>query len=138
MGPGIGRLCPFASVSAPARGQSPLSNRACGFPAHGLPVVARVAALRGLLPGGLPRVADGPAQAMKAEIPEVLARPALRLTRLQAPSRALHAKAEKSSPDVFVELVEALSGVPGAEVVPPTPEYGVQVSNDVADIRVAP
>src|SRR5262245_50721084 len=39
------------------KGKTPPSNRACGFPAHGLPAVSRVAALRS------PRVLDGPTQA---------------------------------------------------------------------------
>lgn len=47
--------------------QDPRSNRACGFPAHGLPVVVQVAALRSL------RILDGASQAMKPEVPEVLA-----------------------------------------------------------------
>jgi hypothetical protein len=40
--------------------QDPLSNRACEFPAHGLPVVSRVAALCCL------RIADRATQAVEA------------------------------------------------------------------------
>ena len=37
----IGRFCPFTlrNDCSSVKGQNPLSNRACGFPAHGLPMV---------------------------------------------------------------------------------------------------
>jgi hypothetical protein len=39
--PAIGRFCPFTlrNGCSSVKGQNPLSNRACGFPAHGLPMV---------------------------------------------------------------------------------------------------
>src|SRR5690606_37842531 len=36
---------PTLPLVEPEEGQDPRSNRACGFPAHGLPVVSRSAAL---------------------------------------------------------------------------------------------
>ena len=53
----------------------PRSNRACGFPAHGLPDISSPA-LR------TRRVADGPAQAMETERTEEVTGPARGLTRM--------------------------------------------------------
>jgi hypothetical protein len=65
----------FLPASRPVFEQDPLSNRACGFPAHGLPVVCRDAALRGLW------VANGSAQAHESVTLEEVARPALGFPR---------------------------------------------------------
>jgi hypothetical protein len=66
-------------------------------------------------------VADGPAQTVKAEIVEVVTGPAPGLAGVEVSTLALHTQGTEPSPDVAVELVEALSGIPGAEVVAPTP-----------------
>jgi hypothetical protein len=55
----------FTTMLSPgvnSTGAGTRSNRACGFPAHGLPVVVQMTALRGL-PEGRFRVLDGPARA---------------------------------------------------------------------------
>jgi hypothetical protein len=65
----IGRSC-LVKVGFPHKArQDPRSNRACGFPAHGLPMVSRSAALRSL------RVLDGPTQAMEPVAVEEVASP---------------------------------------------------------------
>src|SRR5262249_48282270 len=120
-----------------AKEQDPRSNRACRFPAHGLPVVAPVAALRGLLlPEGLLRVSDGPAQTMQSELPEGLARPVLPLACSQVPTLPLHAERLEPAMDVVVELVETPRGVARAEVLTPAPQHGVEVGDDTSEIRV--
>src|SRR5580698_8190197 len=116
------------------KGQDPLSNRACGFPAHGLPVVSRAAALRALLPEGLLGVAHGSPQAMKTDVLEVFARPARRFACLELPALALDAKGSQPPVDVAIELVEARRGVARAEVVSPSPQHGVQVGDHLAEI----
>src|SRR5689334_581088 len=83
--------CTLATVSAPTTQrcigrsnllpsldgleQDPLSNRACRFPAHGLRAVVQTAALRRALPEGALREADGSAQAIEAQVLEVLTCP---------------------------------------------------------------
>src|SRR4029450_9887261 len=100
--------------------QDPLSNRACGFPAHGLRVISRADALRGLLlPEGLLRIADGSAQAVKTDGDEVAATPAFGLSGAQMSALAIHAQGSESAPHVAVELVEPACGVSRAEVVAP-------------------
>lgn len=68
------------------KAQDPLSNRACGFRAHGLPMVTRHAALRGL------RVADGAAQSMEPEGVEVVAGPVRHASGTQVPPCPLDAE----------------------------------------------
>ena len=85
---------------------------------------------------GLLRIAHRSAEAMEPELVEVVARPALPLARPEVTSLALHAQTSETSPHVRVELVEALRGVPRAEVVPPPAQERVQVADDVAEIRV--
>ena len=55
----IGRSCPFTFRNGSARGQDPRSNRACGFPAHGLPVASRGAAFMRPRDIGRSHVGDG-------------------------------------------------------------------------------
>jgi hypothetical protein len=123
----IGRSCPFTFGCPAAKGQDPLSNRACRFPAHGLPVVSRDTALYEVSPEGLARVADGVSQAMQSEVVEVVFVPALRLARPEVTTLALRTKRLESSPHVRIELIETLGGIPGSEVLAPAPEDRVQV-----------
>jgi hypothetical protein len=82
----IGRSCPFTVGCPSAKGQDPLSNRACGFPAHGLPVVSRSVALRSL------RVLDGSAQTDEPEGIKEVRVPGLPLVGLQGAASALDAQ----------------------------------------------
>src|SRR5207249_2144187 len=50
---------------------------------------------------------------------------------------ALHAQGPQPAYHVGVQRTELTSGIPRAEVVPPTPQHGVQITDDRADIRVA-
>ena len=61
----IGRRWFLKRPEGRVQNQRPRSNRACGFPAHGLPVACRLAALRGPpVARRFARVADRSAQAM--------------------------------------------------------------------------
>src|SRR5690349_5838976 len=101
-------------------------------------MVGRHAALRGLLvPEGLLGVADGSAQAVQAEVLEVLARPGVDLLRAKVPALPLYAEGSKPSHDVAVDLDEVLRGVPGAEVATPSAQQRVEIGDDVAKVRVA-
>src|SRR5262249_54532302 len=105
---------------------------------HGLRVVCRHAALRGLpLPEGLLGVTDRSAQAVEAEVLEVVARPAAGFAGPQVPSLALHTQRAESRHDVVVDLDKLLRCIPGAEVAAPSAEDGVQVGDDIAEVRVA-
>src|SRR6266853_1640592 len=74
---------------------------------------------------------------MKSEVLEVLACPALGLPRSQVTPLALHAQGPQPAYHVGVQRTELTSGIPRAEVVPPTPQHGIKVADDFADIRVA-
>src|SRR5712692_1574582 len=102
----------------------PPFNRACRFPAHGLPVVSCVAALRRL------RVLDGPAQTVQPEGVEEIAGPLLYFTRVQIAALALRHEAAEPPARVGVDLDEFLGRVPGAEVVAPAAEHGVEIGDD--------
>src|SRR5437899_11882372 len=103
------------------RSQGARSNRACGFPAHGLPVIGRHTALCGPLPEGLPRVGDRAAQAIEAQPLEVLARPAPRLAGPQVTPFALAAQGAQPSLDEAVEAEELIGSIAGAKVRTPSP-----------------
>ena len=83
-------------------------------------------------------VTYGPAQAVKSEVVEVFAAPALHLARPEVTTFTLHAKRNEPPPHVRVELVEAFRGVPRAEVLSPSAKDWVQVGDDVADVLVTP
>ena len=88
-------------------------------------MVSRVAALRGLLlPEGLLRVADRPAQAVKAKVPEVIARPAGGLSR----SQVLRLIALIKTEDLAKKILKAMhlpSDVPQLRPArPPRPPTG--------------
>src|SRR5450755_1482208 len=73
---------------------------------------------------------------MEPESFEVLTRPAFRFPRLELSSFALDAQSVQAPPDVAIEVVESLRGVPSAEVVAPSPNDRVDVGDELADIRV--
>jgi hypothetical protein len=100
-------------------------------------VIGRHAALRDFPPEGLRRVADRPTQAMKAKVLEVLARPVQRLAGPQVAPLALDTQATQPSDDEAVRCDELPSGIARTEVLAPTPQHGVKVADDFADIRVA-
>src|SRR6185312_839404 len=118
--------------------QGPRSNRACGFPAHGLPGIGRHAALCSLHPEGLLRVTDAPAQAMKAQMLEVLASPSRCLARLQVATLTRAAQGSQPSDHEAIHADELAIGIARAKVVTPAPQYGVQIRNHRADVRMAP
>src|SRR4051812_25258110 len=109
----------------------PRTNRARGFPAHGFREGSRLATRHSL------RILHGATQAMEAEVVEEVARPLRRLARRQLTPRALDAQAAEPLVDVRVDLLEVASGVPGAEVSPPSTEDRVEVCDHLAEIRVA-
>src|SRR5205085_10494527 len=82
----------YAITMEATESRTPRSNRACRFPAHGLPVIGRYAALGSLHPEGLLRVADRAAQAIETQALEVFARPTARFTGLQVSTLALTAQ----------------------------------------------
>src|SRR5207247_10528729 len=54
----------------------------------------------------------------------------LRVTGRQVASLALHEEVPEALPDVGVDLVEFAIRVPGAEVIAPAAEHGVQIGDD--------
>src|SRR6185436_1823514 len=114
--------------------QGPLSNRACGFPAHGLRAVVggRDEALRSL------RVSDGARELVQSEGIEVLRRPSTNLARFQVAPLALDSQALEPPRHVPVDLVELVRRVAGAEVLAPATEHGVELADHIARVRVAP
>src|SRR5262249_49907880 len=112
-----------APPAQPARFPIPLSIRACGFPAHGLPTVF-VTWLRSL------RVADGAHELMQALVVEPGARPAARLARPQVAAALLDEQALQPPHHVAVHGDEPRRRVPGAEVVAPSPKEQVQPPDD--------
>ena len=71
---------------------------------------------------------------VQAQIPKPLPRPGLGAARSQVTPVALHQEAVKALVYVLVELVELPRGVPGAEVLSPAAQYGVQVADDDPDV----
>ena len=55
----------------------------------------------------------------------------------QVPALALHQEATEPSPHVGVDLIELRRGVPGAEVVAPAAQHGVDVADDHLMLRPA-
>jgi len=118
--------CPLVEPSFPPPGggflQGPLSNRACGFPAHGLRAVVagRDEALRSF------RVCDGSREFGQSEGVEVASVPSSSLASLQVPALAHDPHALEPPPDVPVDLDEFVRGVAGAEVLPPATQHRVE------------
>src|SRR5262249_12169901 len=94
------------------------------FPAHGLPVVSRFAALRSL------RVLDGPAQAVEpVAFDEEIVRPSSSLARALVATLPLHEEALEPPSHVAVDLLELVRRVAGAEVVAPAAQHRVQAAD---------
>jgi hypothetical protein len=85
--------------------QDPLSNRACDFPAHGLPVVSRAAALRSLPERGI-RVPDGPPQAVESDGFEEIASPPGRFASTKVTAFAPNHEALEPPDHVLIDLDE--------------------------------
>src|SRR5262249_29982198 len=90
----------------------PLSIRACGFPAHGLPMIF-VTWLRSL------RVADGAAESVQAVPVEPLFGPLTSLSGTQVAAPLHHHQAEQTPRDVAVDLKELDGGVASTKVSAP-------------------
>src|SRR3990172_9694773 len=80
------------------------------------------------------RVAYCPAHPVQAQVPKPLPRPGFGAASAQVTTMALHEESAKTLVDVLVELVELPRGVPGAEVVAPAAQHGVQVADDDPDV----
>ena len=121
------------SPSTDGSQQDPLSNRACGFPAHGLRAVVggRDVALRSL------RVRDGAKESVQAEGVEVARRPSSRFTRFEVTTFALDTHALEPPGHIPVDRVELLGGVSGAEVLSPSAQHGIELDDYIARIVVA-
>src|SRR5436190_1981795 len=74
---------------------------------------------------------------MEPEGFEVLARPANHLSRLEVATFAFDQETAQTIDHVRVEVVELLVGVPGAEVLAPTPDDRIEIGDHLADVRVA-
>ena len=109
----------------------PRSNRACGFPAHGLPRGIRSATLRGH------RVPNRPAQAMKTERVKKVGRPSSGLTGSQIAAVALHEQALQPPRDIVIDLPKLDGGIARAEVRPPAAEHRVEPRDGLAQVLVA-
>src|SRR5690606_29235861 len=109
----------------------PLSIRACGFPAHGLPMIF-LTWLRSL------RIANGAPQAVQAVPGEPVLVPCLRLTSTQIAAPLLDHQSTEAPDDVVVDLAELGGGVPSTKVVAPPTQDRSQVTNDDPDIRSCP
>src|SRR5579863_2930234 len=70
-------------------------------------------------------------------IDEVLASTLLGLASAQLRARPLHAESLEPLPDIRVELVEFRGGVPGAEVLAPPAQHGVEPRYHVTQVLVA-
>src|SRR5215211_481517 len=95
-----------------ARFQIPLSIRACGFPAHGLPMIFLASRRE-------PRIADRAHQLVKAQLPKPVSSPLIGLSGAQVATVALDKQAPQSPGDVAVDLGELVGGVPAAKVASP-------------------
>src|SRR4051812_5525192 len=104
----------------------PLSIRACGFPAHGLPMVF-LTWLRG------PWIADGASEPVQAPLVEPALSPLVGLSGMQVAAPLLHKQAPQPAHHIAVDLTELRGGVPGAEVVSPTAQDRVQVLDQPFD-----
>src|SRR6185503_2296057 len=109
----------------------PLSIRACGFPAHGLPMIF-CAWLRYL------RVADGAAKSVQAVPVEPLLGPLIGVPATEVAAPLLNHQAEQPPRDVFVDLAELVGGVAGAKVVAPAAQDRIQYRDHVADVDSDP
>src|SRR6266508_3325296 len=107
------------AVPLPVRFPFPLSIRACGFPAHGLPTVVW-SWLRSF------RVADSAEQLVQALVVDTVLSPTGRLTGTQVAAALLDEKPFEPPRHVTVELTELVGCVAGAEVVAPSPKEQVQ------------
>src|SRR6516165_6407413 len=80
------------------------------------------------------RIADGAAEPVQAVPVEPLFCPRLGLARVQVPAPLLDHQGAQPPHHVVVGLAELVSGVPGAEVVAPAAQDGVEVRDHLADV----
>ena len=96
------------AMPLPAWSPIPLSIRACGFPAHRLPMVF-LTWLR------CRRITDAAAEPVKALLVEAVFSPLLGLAGTKVATRLLHLKTVEPPHHVPVDLSELVGGVAGAE-----------------------
>lgn len=108
------------AVPVRARFRIPLSIRACGFPAHGLPMVF-LAWLRSS------RIADGASEAIKAMVLKPVTSPRIGTPGMQVTAVTFDEQTFQSPHDVAVDLVELVGGVPGTKVAAPATQNRVDL-----------
>src|SRR6516164_203309 len=106
----------------------PLSIRACGFPAHGLPMIFWTW-LRRLW------VADGATKPVQAVPVEPLCGPLIGLSSTQVAAPLFDHQAEQPPHHIPVDLGELIGGVAGAKVVTPPAQDWIQVRDHITDIQ---
>src|SRR6266851_3431760 len=99
----------------------PRSNRACGFPAHGLPGSIRGATLRRL------RVPNRAAQAMETEGVKEISGPLGGLTRAKLTTVALDEQALQPPVHVVVDIPKFDGGIARAKIRPPAAQHRVEL-----------
>src|SRR6476659_9724560 len=109
----------------------PLSIRACGFPAHGLPMIF-LTWLRSL------RVADGAAKSVQAVPVKPLFSPLTGLPGTQVAAPLLDHQAEQPPHHIPVDLTEFDPGVAGAKVVAPPAQDRIEIRDHIANIGSDP
>ena len=85
--------------------------------------------------GGL-RIKDGAAQAMQPEVDEIAAIPLIDYTGYEVPPRTLDAEPTQAFVHVAIDLFEAARSISRGEVRAPASEGGVEILDDLAEIRV--
>ena len=121
-----------AAVSAErTRFPIPLSIRACGFPAHGFPMVFWT-----WLPSL--RVADSATKPMQAVPVEPLSCPLIGLSRTQITAPLLKQKPFKPPHDVPIDLDELDSGVAGTKIIAPAAQDRIELRDHVTDVSSDP
>ena len=109
----------------------PLSIRACGFPAHGLPMIfwTWLCSLR---------VTDGAAKSVQAVPVKPLFGPLSGLSGTQVAAPLLDQKPLQPPRDVPVDLAELVGGVAGAKVVAPAAQDRIQMPRSRRGYRCRP
>src|SRR5215475_808011 len=109
----------------------PLSIRACGFPAHGLPMIF-LTWLRSL------RIADGATKTVQALPSKPLLCPLIELSSTQVATPLLDQKPFEPPHHIPVDLVKLGGGVASTKGIAPTAQERIQVRDQITDIESDP